>query len=72
MIEIWQPKYSTKKVLIAKYKVSPGKNTIKFTKAKHLKDMKFEIDSMDIVNCPLESNGTIPCYAVPFDKLKRL
>ena len=72
MIEIWQPRYHDKKVLIAKYKVSNGMNEIKFTRAKHLKDMVFRIHSMEIAKCPVETNGTIPCYAVPMDKLENI
>lgn len=69
MIEIWSPRYYDRKVLIAKYKVVPGANQIKFTKAKCLKDKVFTIDGKDITKYPIETNGTIPCYVVPLDTI---
>lgn len=72
MIEIWNPKYSTDEVLIAKYKVSPGINRIKFTKAKALKGMIFEIEGSEIMKYPVKPNGKIPCYFVPMEKLKNV
>jgi len=69
MIEIWAPRWHDRKVLIAKYKVCAGKNRIKFTKGT-LKDKMFDVDGMDISKSPVETNGTIPCYAVDLDKLK--
>ena len=71
-IEIWQPRYKDKKVLIAKYRVSSGTNKIVFTRAKHLKGITFKIDGMEIAKHPIESNGSIPCYAVPMDKLEKI
>jgi len=68
MIEIWNPRWHDRKVLIAKYKVCNGRNDIIFTKGT-LKDKKFYINSIDIAKCPLETNGTISCYAVPLDSL---
>ncbi|MBM3210577.1 hypothetical protein FJZ33_00035 [Candidatus Poribacteria bacterium] len=72
MIEIWAPRYRDKVVLIAKYRVCSGWNEIVFTKAKHLAGMKFHIQSSEIVKCLLDTNGSVPCYAVPFDKLIRM
>ena len=69
MIEIWQPRWHDRKVLIAKYKVCAGKNRIKFTKGT-LKDKLFDIDGMEISKCPVETNGSISCYAVPLDLLR--
>jgi hypothetical protein len=70
MIEIWAPRWHDRVVLIAKYKVCAGKNRIIFTKAKNLKGRVFVVDGLDIGKCPLESNGTILCYAVPLELLK--
>lgn len=72
MIEIWQPRYKDNTVLIAKYKVHTGMNRIRFTKAKHIAGMEFQIHSMEIRKCPVDTNGSIPCYAVPFDKLEAI
>jgi hypothetical protein len=72
MIELWFPRYKDNKVLIAKYKVCSGDNHIIFTKAKHLLGMKFKISGIEISKCPIETNGTIDCYAVEFNKLERI
>ena len=69
MIEIWNPRWHNKTVLIAKYKVVSGINKIKFTKAKCFNDKVFEVDGDIIRSYPLETNGTILCYAVPLDKI---
>jgi len=65
MIEIFAPRWHDRKVLIAKYKVHPGINQIKFTKAKCLKDRVCELDASVITKYPIESNGSIDCFAVP-------
>lgn len=67
-IEIWQPRWKDRMVLIAKYKVQT-KNQIVFTKAKSLKDKKYYISAEEIQKYPIETNGKIDCYAVPLDKL---
>jgi hypothetical protein len=72
MIEIWSPRYHDNKVLIAKYKVCSGVNEIIFTKAKNLSGMKFRINGMEIAKCPVETNGSIDCYAVDMNKLERV
>jgi hypothetical protein len=69
MIEIWQPRWHDRKVLIAKYKVKEGSNEIIFTKAKSLKDSVYVVHSNIIKQYPLETNGKIPCYAVPLDAI---
>jgi len=68
LIEIWQPRYKDRVVLIAKYKVKDF-NKIIFTKAKHLKDMEFGMSGKEISSYPVEDNGKIACYAVPLDVL---
>lgn len=62
-IEIFAPRFHDKVVLIAKYKVVDGPNKIVFTKT--WKDKVMYMDGAKIKTYPLESNGTIPCYAVP-------
>ena len=73
-LEIWQPRYSDKYTdknervaLIAKYKVehATGVVLVEFTKAKHLEGQRFAIKRDDIMRCTLDSNGKVPCYAVP-------
>ena len=66
MIEIWQPRWHDRKVLIAKYKVGQV-NDIKFTKAKNLREKIYRLNRADIVRYPLTTNGRIECYEVPLD-----
>jgi len=68
MIKIWSPRWHDRKALIAKYKVKDN-NEIIFTKAKSLEGRVFKISGEEIRRYPLESNGKIPCYAVPMEKL---
>lgn len=68
-IEIRQPRWKDRTVLIATYKVSAGKNLIKFTQTKSLPDI-YSCDAKDIVKCPIQSNGKIDCYAVPLSMLR--
>jgi len=71
-IEIWEPRWHDRKVLVAKYKVKSGINEIIFTKAKSLKDKLFKMDEREIKKYPIVSNGKIDCYAIPLDKLEQL
>ena len=68
LIEIWTPKYSTRKVLVAKYKVGT-KNKIVFTKAKHLAGKAYGMDGAELAKYPIVNNGKIPCYEVDLDTL---
>lgn len=65
-IKIWEPKYSTKSVLIDKRKVGVS-NEIVFTKAPHLAGMTFTMSGYKMATYPLKSNGKIICYDVPMD-----
>jgi hypothetical protein len=67
-IEIWQPRWKDKKVLIAKYKVQTN-NKIIFTKTKTLEGKEYFITAEKISKYPIEDNGKIACYAVPLDDL---
>jgi hypothetical protein len=74
-LDVWTPRYHDKKdgkagewvALLAQYKVSSASPIIivDFTKAKHLKGQRYAIKRSDVVSYPLDSNGKIPCYAVP-------
>jgi hypothetical protein len=70
LIKIWQPRYHDNVCLIGKHKVKAGDNIIVFTKAKYLKDKQFKLTDSQIKSFPLDSNGTIACYAVDMDLLK--
>lgn len=70
MIEIWQPRWHDRKVLIATYKVT-AENEIIFTKAPSLPG-RYRIGGDVVRSCPVETNGAISVYAVPLDKLTKL
>lgn len=68
--EIWQPRWHDRKVLLATHRVvSCGVNKVKLTRSKSYNGL-YEVNGRDVVKCPVESNGTINCYAVPFELLK--
>ena len=69
VIEIWRPRYHDDVCLIAKRKVRSGWNYIRFTKDKNL-TATYRIAGDRIKACPIETNGKIPCYAVPMDALE--
>lgn len=68
-IEIFAPKFKTKEVLIAPYRVASGINRIVFTKT--WQGVELYMDGERIKSYPIQSNGTIDVHAVPiadFDK----
>ncbi len=70
-IEIWAPRYKDRKVLIARHKVGTH-NEIIFTKAKHLMGQSYYLAGEKIRSYPMDTNGTLDCYAVPVDELEVL
>lgn len=68
MIEIWQPRWRDKVVLIAKSKVK-DQNTIVFTKTPGMKG-KYYLSGELIKSYPIDTNGRIPCYAVSLKEFK--
>lgn len=69
-LEVWQPRWYDRKVLLAKHKVGTH-NKIVFTKAPTLKGAYY-LAGTTIKKYKLEHNGTIQCYAVPLDVLEAL
>ena len=76
--EVWFPRYKDRShdkkeltVLIPDYKINSGTRIIevRFTKAKHLMGKKFVGWRDEIKKCPLETNGTVMCYVIPFSLL---
>lgn len=67
-IEIWQPRWHDRKVLIARHKVGIN-NEIVFTKAPTLKGT-YQIRGAEVEKYPIESNGRIECYAVPLNDMR--
>ena len=78
VLDIWFPRYSSlyatgeRVALLSKSKVDHATPwlIINFTKAKHLQGQRFCIKRVEAQECPLDSNGTIPCYAVAMSKLQ--
>lgn len=68
-IPIWQPKFSTKEVLVSKMEVKSGKNYLFFCCDKNHPDL-YSYDG-DLVKKQgrLCSNGKIICYAFPLSFL---
>lgn len=73
-LDIWTPRYSDaytdtaeRVALLAQYKVAQSSPVIivNFTKAKHLAGQRFCITREAAIRYPLDSNGKIPCYAIP-------
>jgi hypothetical protein len=78
-LDIWAPRYSDaytdtdeRVALLAQYKVANASPVIivNFTKAKHLEGQRFCIKKEDVMRCKLDTNGKIPCYAVPMSKFE--
>lgn len=69
-IEIWQPRWKDRKVLIATYKVGTH-NEIVFTKTPSMPDTYY-VSGEDIRACTKASNTKIECYEVPLSKLEIL
>lgn len=73
-LDIWAPRYSDaytetdeRVALLARYKVDAASPVIivNFTKAKHLQGQRYCIRKDKAQAYPVDSNGKIPCYAVP-------
>lgn len=67
---IWQPKFSTKEVLVAKLDVKPGKNYIYFVADRNHPDLYSYDGNRVKSDGRLCSNGKIICYAFPLDWLE--
>lgn len=70
-IEIWQPRFKDRTVLIACKKVREGINLIKFTKTPSMTGV-YSVDSDVIRACEVQSNGKIDCYVVPLYELQEV
>lgn len=78
-LDIWFPRYSDaytdtneRVALLAQYKVLNASPVIivNFSKAKHLAGQRFCIKREDVQRCKIDSNGKIPCYAVPMSSFE--
>lgn len=78
-LDIWKPRYSDqykdtgeRVALLAQYKVNQTSPwiIIEFSRAPHLAGQRFCIKRAEVEKCPIDSNGKIPCYAVPMSKFE--
>lgn len=67
-IDIWQPRWKDRRVLLASFKVKQD-NIVIFTKSPTLPG-EFYISGTTARKYPLETNGKIECYAVPLSELE--
>lgn len=73
IIEIYEPRWHDRTVLVATYKVKSGYNYIKFTKVSEnsgLKGKLYRFHSTEINTNRVQSNGRIPCFAIPMEILE--
>lgn len=70
-LPILAPRYKDSVALLAKYKVDQSTPIVivEFTKAKHLLGQRYAIQKNKAIRYPVDSNGKIPCYAVPMSAL---
>lgn len=71
VLEVWKPRYHDKVFLLAKYKVLGPHNQITFTQDKRYPETYY-LSTETIKKYPVETNGTIPCYAVKLSELSEL
>ena len=66
---IWQPKYCTRKVLIATNKVKAEKCYVYFCCDRNYPDL-YSYDGLKVrQECKITTNGKIPCFEIPLDWL---
>lgn len=77
-IEIWSPRFHDRRILIGKYHLDNNMQHFKIVFTDTRKDTSirypetYYLDRKTIQRYKLESNGIIPCYSVPFNKLRIL
>lgn len=69
VFSILEPKYSTKEVLLATYKVGE-RNRVEIQKGAYAGE--YFIAGDVVKSYPIGSNGRIPCYLVPLAQLEKL
>lgn len=72
MIEIWEPKWKERLVLVSVKKVKSGKNYILFTQGSW-KGRVYSFDGEEAMKCDMQKNGKvtqIDCYRIPLYMLK--
>jgi hypothetical protein len=65
VIEIWQPRWKYRCVLVAVGRVREGFNFLRFTKTPSMKGI-YRFDGTYVrQECEVQSNGKIPCFVIP-------
>ena len=73
VIEIWQPRWHDRVVLVDVKKVREGTNYIRFTKAPSLGKGLWKFDGTLVRReCELDSNGKLECFAIPLYMLTEI
>lgn len=75
MIDIWEPRYHDKKVLVANYRI-PSRGDIDIKISKGYYAGKYTIARETIANSPIEQmktkkGGTVDMRVIPIDKLQK-
>lgn len=70
VINIFQPRWHDRTVMIAAYKVGLH-NQITFSKTPSMPETYY-ISGAEVKKHPLQPNGKLMCYCVPLDKLELL
>lgn len=68
-IEVWEPRWHDRTVLVAAAKVRDGMNEIRITKSSAKFNGSYFMDGDRIRSYPLDTNGKLQCYAVNLDDL---
>lgn len=73
LIEIAEPRYHDMVALVGAFKVKDPNElyTVTFTKGFY-KGRKYQMRGKKIIEYPLQTNGTIDCYAVPLAKFREV
>lgn len=71
-IQIFSPRWHDRKVLIAKFRVGFHNRIVFDEKKSPTLKGKWYMSGEKIKSYPLESNGKIPCFAVPVEDLQPL
>ena len=78
VIEIWEPRYKTNSALVAHYKIHPGDNFIRFTKAKYLLGKMFTInydkvkENLKNKTYTVQANGKTKVICIPMGDLQEI
>lgn len=65
-IELWEPRWRDRVALVSVHKVKEGTNYLRFTKAPSLGTGLYTFDGSVVRReCELDTNGKIPCFAIP-------